>query len=384
MTLAVRFQKEFKLPRRYVMWQKRIILWLTLVTSALFAAPKKAIIFGVTGQDGAYLAEFLLKKEYEVHGVRRRTSVSNMQRLAHVTNHERFFIHHGDVSDIGNIATLIQTIDPDEVYNLAAQSNVKVSFETAEYTANVNALGTLRILEAILKSGRAKTIRFYQASSSEMFGKAHEGPQNEESRFHPRSPYGVAKLYAHWITKNYRESYNLFACNGILFNHESPLRSKNFVTRKITRTVAKIYLGEQKILSLGNLDVRRDWGYAKDYVEAMWLTLQQDAPDDYVIATGETHSVRELVECAFKQVGIIIEWQGTGINEIGKDTKTGKTLATINPKYFRPAEIQTTHGDASKAKKQLNWHHSTSFNELISIMIKADINELQQQTKEKM
>ncbi len=381
--LTVIFQQVVHIKKRCVMKQKRSLLLFLIVSTCLIASPKKAIIFGVTGQDGSYLAEFLLEQNYEVHGIRRRTSSSNMQRLSHLTKNERFFIHHGDVSDISNIAFLIKEINPDEIYNLAAQSNVQVSFDTAEYTANINALGTLRILEAILKSGNAKAIRFYQASSSEMFGKAQEGPQSEQSHFHPRSPYGVAKLYAHWITKNYRESYNMFACSGILFNHESPLRGKNFVTRKITRAVAKIHLGEDKILSLGNMDVRRDWGYAKDYVKAMWLTLQQDAPDDYVIATGESHSVREFVEQAFQEVGISIQWEGTGVDEVGRNATTGKIIVAIDPKYFRPAEIATTHGDAAKAKRVLCWKNTTSFKELVAIMVHADIQNIQNKTDKK-
>ncbi len=357
-----------------------LIALLCITTS--YAYPKIALIFGVTGQDGAYLTKFLLKKNYIVHGIKRRSSLSNTERLDRIMHNpdykNKFFMHYGDLSDIGGILDLIKTINPDEIYNLAAQSNVKISFDTAEYTANINALGTLRILESIIQSGNAKKIRFYQASSSEMFGKAKEMPQSECTSFYPRSPYGVAKLYAHWITRNYRESYGIFACNGILFNHESPLRGKNFVTRKISRAVAKIYLGKDIILSLGNLDVRRDWGYAKDYVEAMWLMLQQDSPNDYVIATGKTHSVREFVEAAFAEIGITIKWKGQGIEEIGIDASTKKILITVNPRYFRPTEIEESLGNATKAQTLLKWSHTTSFHELVKIMVHADIKNLKE------
>ena len=338
---------------------------------------KKTLIIGITGQDGAYLAELLLEKGYEVHGIKRRSSSFNTQRIdhlyadAHTKKKNNLFLHYGDLADSANIFKLVHEIQPDEIYNLGAQSHVRVSFDIPEYTADIDALGTLRILEAIKSSN--KQIRFYQASSSEMFGKVMEIPQTEKTPFYPRSPYGVSKLFAYWITVNYRESYNLFACNGILFNHESPLRGETFVTRKITRAAARIHYGLQDTLYLGNLDAKRDWGYAKDYVEAMWLMLQQDEPGDYVVATGETHSVREFCERAFVHVGIEIEWLGQGIEEKGVDKKTGKILIAIDPVYFRPAEVDLLIGDSSYAQKKLDWRPKTDFKTLISIMMEADL-----------
>lgn len=341
---------------------------------------KKALITGITGQDGAYLADFLLQKGYEVHGIKRRSSSFNTARVDHLymDPHEpgvRFFMHYGDLTDATNLIRIIQQVRPDEIYNLAAQSHVKVSFETAEYTANADALGTLRLLEAVRMLGLEKKTRFYQASTSELYGKVKEIPQNEETPFYPRSPYGVAKLYGYWITVNYREAYGMFACNGILFNHESPIRGETFVTRKITRAVARIKLGLQHRLYLGNLDAKRDWGYAGDYVEAMWLILQQEEPDDYVIATGESHSVREFVEKAFKEVGIDITWEGDGVNEVGKNRDTGDVLVEIDPRYFRPTEVDYLRGDPSKAKKKLGWEPRVSFDELIRMMVREDLKE---------
>ncbi len=357
----------------------RIILslLLSIIPTSSFSHIKKiALIFGITGQDGAYLAEFLLDKGYEVHGVKRRSSSFNTARIDHLYqdphhNNKKFSLHYGDLSDSANIAKLIQEIEPDEVYNLGAQSHVRVSFDIPEYTADIDALGTLRILEAIHVS--KKKIKFYQASSSEMFGKVAEIPQTEKTPFYPRSPYGCAKVFAYWITVNYREAYSIFACNGILFNHESPIRGETFVTRKITRAVSNIYRGLQETLYLGNLDAQRDWGYAKDYVEAMWLMLQQDEPSDYVIATGETHSVREFCECAFKEVGIEIEWHGTGSDEKGIDKKTGKVVVAIDPIYFRPSEVDLLIGDATYAKEKLNWHPRTDFKGLVKIMLDHDL-----------
>ena len=321
---------------------------------------KKALISGITGQDGAYLAEFLLDKGYEVHGIKRRSSSFNTARVDHLYRdpHEegvRFFIHYGDLTDSTNLIRIIQQVQPDEIYNLAAQSHVKVSFETPEYTANADALGTLRTLEAIRILGLEKKIRFYQASTSEMYGKVVEIPQNENTPFYPRSPYGAAKVYAYWITVNYREAYNMFACNGILFNHESPIRGETFVTRKITRAVARMKLGLQDMLHLGNLDAKRDWGFARDYVRAMYLMLQQDEPEDFVIATGESYSVREFVVKAFGEVDIKIEWTGTGLEEIGRDSDSGKVLIQIDPRYFRPTEVDILLGDPSRAREKLGW-----------------------------
>lgn len=347
---------------------------------------KVALITGISGQDGSYLAEFLLDKGYEVHGVKRRSSSFNTERLDHLYRdlHETgkaFFLHYGDLSDSSSMLHLIQKIQPDEVYNLGAQSHVQVSFEVPEYTADVDAAGALRILEAIRSLGLEKKTKFYQASSSEMFGKVQEIPQTERTPFYPRSPYGVAKMYAYWITVNYRESYGIFACNGILFNHESPRRGETFVTRKITRAVAQIACGADQILYLGNLDAKRDWGYAKDYVEAMWLMLQQERPDDYVVATNETHSVREFVECAFKEIGKNIVWVGSGLDEVGLDAQTGKALVKIDARYFRPAEVEYLQGDCTKAKKLLGWAPKTSFKELVKIMVQADIHEYTQGRK---
>jgi len=341
---------------------------------------KKALITGVTGQDGAYLADFLIRKGYQVHGIKRRSSSFNTSRVDHlyVDPHEagvRFFMHYGDLTDATNLIRIIQEIQPDEIYNLAAQSHVKVSFETPEYTANSDALGALRILEAIRILGMESKTRFYQASTSEMFGKVKEIPQKETTPFYPRSPYGAAKVYAYWITVNYREAYGIFACNGILFNHESPIRGETFVTRKITRAVARIKLGLQKRLYLGNLDSKRDWGFAKDYVEAMWLMLQQNKPEDFVIATGKAHTVRKFVECAFKELQIDIVWEGSGINEIGKNADTGEILVRIDPTYFRPTEVDYLLGDPSRAKEKLNWKPAVSFDELVKIMVAADLKE---------
>jgi len=339
---------------------------------------KKALITGITGQDGAYLAEFLLEKGYEVHGVKRRSSLFNTQRIDHLYRdiHEEnvhFFLHYGDLTDTANLIRIMQEVQPDEVYNLAAQSHVKVSFETPEYTANSDAVGTLRLLEAIRILGLTKKTKFYQASTSELYGKVQEIPQRETTPFYPRSPYAAAKLYAYWITVNYREAYNMFACNGILFNHESPLRGETFVTRKITRGAVRIKLGLQDTLYLGNLNTKRDWGYAGDYVRAMWLMLQQDQPEDYVIATGETHSVREFVELAFKCVGIDLQWQGEGIDEKGINASNGKTTVKVDPRYFRPTEVDLLWGDATKAKEKLQWQPEVSFLELVRMMVIEDL-----------
>lgn len=341
---------------------------------------KRALITGVTGQDGAYLAEFLLKKGYQVHGIKRRASLFNTDRVDQLYRdpHEKdvsFFMHYGDLTDSTNLIRIIQEVKPEEIYNLAAQSHVKVSFETPEYTANADALGTLRILEALRILGMTGYVRFYQASSSELYGLVQEIPQTEKTPFYPRSPYGVAKLYSYWITVNYREAYNIFACNGILFNHESPARGETFVTRKITRGVARIKLGLQDKLFLGNLDARRDWGYAPDYVRAMWLILQQDNPDDYVIATGENHSVREFVEKAFSEIGIGMTWEGNGVNEKGIDAKTGKVRVEIDPRYFRPTEVDSLLGDASKAREKLGWEPEVGFDDLVKIMVAEDLKE---------
>jgi GDPmannose 4,6-dehydratase len=341
---------------------------------------KTALITGITGQDGAYLAEFLLKKGYVVHGIKRRASLFNTDRIDHLYRdpHEkgvRFFLHYGDLTDATNLIRIIQEIQPDEIYNLAAQSHVMVSFETPEYTANADALGTLRLLEAMRILGLGKKTRFYQASTSELYGKVQETPQRETTPFYPRSPYGVAKLYSYWITVNYREAYKFFACNGILFNHESPIRGETFVTRKITRAVARIKLGLQQKLYLGNLNARRDWGHAKDYVEAQWLILQQDEPDDYVIASGEQHSVREFVEDAFKEVGIDIKWKGKGISEKGIDSDTGKVIIEVDKRYFRPTEVEALIGDPTKARKKLGWFPKVTFKDLVSEMVREDLKE---------
>lgn len=334
---------------------------------------KKALIVGITGQDGAYLSELLLEKGYEVHGVKRRASlITNTVRIDHLYTNSNFHLHYGDVSDAVNMFHLINGIRPDEIYNLAAQSHVHVSFELPEYTGRVDAMGVLHILEAIRSAGLSEKTRFYQASTSELYGKVQEIPQKETTPFYPRSPYAVAKLYGFWITKNYREAYGMFAVNGILFNHESPIRGETFVTRKITRAVARIKKGLQKMLHLGNLDSKRDWGHARDYVEAMWLMLQQDQPEDFVIATGEVHSVREFVECAFKEVDINIEWVGSGLDERGIDPSTGKTLVVVDPRYFRPAEVDFLLGDPTKAKQQLGWEPRITFEQLVQEMMIAE------------
>lgn len=339
---------------------------------------KKALITGITGQDGAYLADFLLENGYEVHGLQRRASLDNTGRIEHLIEegrekHSRFFAHYGELTDTTNIIRLISEIQPDEIYNLAAQSHVAVSFESPEYTGNSDALGTLRILEAIRMLNLNEKTKFYQASTSELYGKVQETPQRETTPFYPRSPYAVAKQYAYWITVNYREAYNIFACNGILFNHESPLRGESFVTRKITRAVSRIVTGIQDKLYLGNLDAKRDWGYAGDYVKAMWLMLQQNDPEDFVIATGKTTSVREFVELAFREVGVDIRWEGTGVNEVGVDSSTGHVLLCIDPKYFRPTEVDLLLGDPTKAKQKLGWEPKVSLQELVSMMVQADL-----------
>lgn len=334
---------------------------------------KKAFITGVTGQDGSYLAEFLLDKGYEVHAIIRRSSVFTTQRLhKEVWNHPNFYTYHGDLADSSNLHRLISQIKPDEIYNLGAQSHVAVSFEVPEYTGEVDAIGAIRLLDAIRDTGIP--CKYYQASTSELFGGLPEtAPQNEKTPFYPKSPYGAAKLYAYWITVNYREAYKLFACNGILFNHESPRRGETFVTKKITKAVANIYNKKQKQLLLGNLDAKRDWGYAKDYVEAMWLMLQQDRPMDYVIATGKTYTVREFVEMAFKVIDIEIEWKNSGIDELGINKKNGDVLVKIDPKYFRPTEVDLLWGDPSKAKKEMGWESKTPLSELVYKMVKYDI-----------
>jgi len=337
-----------------------------------------ALITGITGQDGAYLAEFLLKQGYIVHGVKRRSSMFNTDRIDHLykdvhDKNVKFFLHYGDLTDSTNLIRIIQQVQPDEIYNLAAQSHVQVSFETPEYTANSDALGTLRILEAIRILGLTKKTRFYQASTSELYGKVQEIPQKETTPFYPRSPYAAAKIYAYWITVNYREAYGMYACNGIMFNHESPIRGETFVTRKITRAVARVKLGLQDVLYLGNLNAKRDWGYAGDYVKAMWMMLQQDEPDDFVIATGETHTVRKFVELAFQHVGIDVQWQGEGVDERGIDTATGKVLVMVDPRYFRPTEVEILLGDPSKAKQKMGWQPKTTFEELVCMMVSEDI-----------
>ena len=343
---------------------------------------KKALITGVTGQDGAYLAELLLKKGYEVHGIKRRSSSFNTARVDHLYRdlHEadvRFKMHYGDLTDATNLIRIIQEVQPDEIYNLAAQRHVQVSFETPEYTANSDALGTLRLLEAIRILGLEKKSRFYQASTSEMFGLVQETPQRETTPFYPRSPYGAAKVYAYWITVNYREAYGMFSCNGILFNHESPLRGETFVTRKITRAVARIKLGFQDKIYLGNLDAKRDWGHAADYVKAMWLMLQQDQPEDFVIATGQTRTVREFVENAFAEIGVEIAWRGSGVDEIGYDKADGTTRVEIDSRYFRPTEVELLLGDPTKAKEILGWEAETSFADMVRSMVAEDLIEAQ-------
>ncbi len=339
---------------------------------------KKALITGITGQDGAYLAEFLLGKEYEVHGIKRRASQFNTQRIDHLYQdpHEtgvELFLYYGDLTDSTNLIRIVQEVQPDEIYNLAAQSHVQVSFETPEYTANADGLGTLRLLEAIRILKMGDRVRFYQASTSELFGNSPKAPQTEATPFYPRSPYGVAKLYAYWITVNYREAYGMFACNGILFNHESPLRGETFVTRKITRSAARISLGLDHRLYLGNLNARRDWGHAKDFIEAMWLILQQDTPDDFVIATGRTHTVREFCEHAFRCVDIDLVWKGEGEDEKGFDGRTGEVLIEIDPRYFRPTEVDMLLGDATRARERLNWQPRYSLEGMIREMVESDL-----------
>jgi GDPmannose 4,6-dehydratase len=338
---------------------------------------KTALITGITGQDGSYLAEFLLNKGYEVHGLVRRSSSINTHRIDHLidadgTGNKNFILHFGDLSDSCNLSKLIYKIEPSEIYNLGAQSHVKVSFDVPEFTSDVNALGTLRLLDSIKEV--SADIKFYQASSSELFGKVQEIPQSEKTPFYPRSPYAAAKLYAYWITVNYREAYNLFACNGILFNHESPRRGETFVTRKITKGIANILNGKQDKLYLGNIDAKRDWGFAGDYVEAMWLMLQQQKPDDYVIATGETHTVREFCELAFKNVGINLKWEGSGEDEKGINSANGKELINISRKFFRPTEVDLLLGDPTKAKTKLNWKQKVSFEQLVKMMVDSDVN----------
>jgi GDPmannose 4,6-dehydratase len=340
---------------------------------------KKALITGITGQDGSYLAELLLAKGYQVHGIKRRTSMFNTARIDHLyqdphTEHQKLLLHYGDLTDTSSLIHVLQLVQPDELYNLAAQSHVMVSFEEPEYTANSDGIGTLRLLEAIRTLGLVEKTRFYQASTSEMFGLVQETPQRETTPFYPRSPYGVAKLYAYWITVNYRESYGIHASNGIMFNHESPRRGETFVTRKITRALARIKVGLQDRLYLGNLDAKRDWGHARDYVEMMWLMLQQDQPKDYVIATGHQYSVREFVERAAERLGIGLQWKGEGVDEQGLDAE-GRAIVAVDPRYFRPAEVETLLGDASKARSDLGWEPRTSFTELVSEMVAEDLKE---------
>jgi len=349
---------------------------------------KIALITGITGQDGAYLAEFLLKKGYEVHGIKRRSSSFNTSRIDNLyqdphSKDIKFHLHYGDMTDATNLIGLMQKINPDEVYNLAAQSHVQVSFETPEYTANADGLGTLRLLEAIKLLNMTKKVKFYQASTSELYGNTSIIPQNEDTPFSPRSPYAVAKLYAYWITVNYRSAYNIFACNGILFNHESPVRGETFVTRKITRAVAAIKLGLQDKLYIGNLEAKRDWGHAKDYVEGMWLMLQQDNADDYVLATGESHTVREFIENAFSEINVIIEWKGTGVDEVGFNKDSKEVLIEVDKRYFRPTEVNYLMGDSSKAYKELGWKTKTTFNDLVKEMVREDLKtvELEQETR---
>ena len=341
---------------------------------------KVAFITGITGQDGAYLAELLLKKDYIVHGLKRRSSSFNTGRIDHLyqdphVNKRNFILHHGDLTDSTNLIRIIQEVQPDEIYNLAAQSHVQVSFETPEYTANADGLGTLRILEAIRLLNMVEKTKFYQASTSELYGMAQEVPQNEKTPFYPRSPYAVAKLYGYWITINYREAYNLYACNGILFNHESPVRGETFVTRKITRAAARISMGTQERVYLGNLDAKRDWGHASDFVEGMWRMLQQDEPEDFVLATGVTTTIREFTERAFAEVGITLEWSGSGVDETGRDVKSGNIIVSIDPAYFRPTEVDLLIGDASKAREKLGWQPTCDLQQMIEEMIKADLEE---------
>lgn len=345
---------------------------------------KVALITGVTGQDGAYLSEFLLKKGYIVHGIKRRSSSLNTERIDHLYHdrHESgkdFFLHYGDLSDSSNVVRIIKEVKPDEIYNLGAQSHVQVSFETPEYTADVDGIGTLRLLEAVRLLGMEKTVRFYQASTSELFGLVRETPQRETTPFYPRSPYACAKLYAYWIVVNYRESYGMYACNGILFNHESPIRGETFVTRKITRAVARMKYGLQDRLYMGNIDAKRDWGFAGDYVELMWLMLQQDKPEDFVMATGVTTVVRNFISMAFREAGMEIEWSGKGVDEKGVEKGTGRVLVEIDPRYFRPAEVDLLLGDPSKAHKKLNWRPKVELPELVSMMVKHDMEEAEKE-----
>tara|TARA_Y100000589_G_scaffold329137_1_gene374912 strand:+ start:1449 stop:2534 length:1086 start_codon:yes stop_codon:yes gene_type:complete len=341
---------------------------------------KRALITGITGQDGAYLAELLLEKGYEVHGIKRRSSLFNTARIDHLfqdphVQNARFHLHYGDLTDSTNLIRIMQDVQPDEIFNLGAQSHVKVSFDTPEYTANCDAIGTLRLLEAIRILGMEDKVRIYQASTSELYGKVQEVPQKETTPFYPRSPYGVAKMYAYWITINYREAYNLYACNGILFNHESPIRGETFVTRKITRAASRIRHGLQEKTFLGNLEAKRDWGHAKDYVEAMWLMLQQDKPEDFVIATGEANSVRDFTSLAFSMAGFELDWQGEGVNEKGVCRKSGKTLVEVDPRYFRPTEVDFLLGDPTKAKKLLGWTPKHNLQTLVEDMMKSDLEE---------
>ncbi|WP_435088575.1 GDP-mannose 4,6-dehydratase [Candidatus Pelagibacter bacterium nBUS_29] len=344
---------------------------------------KKALITGITGQDGSYLAEFLLEKGYEVHGIKRRTSLFNTQRIDHLYQAPQeidyyFILHHGDMTDSSSLMRIIQEVQPDEIYNLAAQSHVAVSFEEPEYTANSDALGTLRILEAIRILKLENKTKFYQASTSEIFGLTQEIPQNEKTPFYPRSPYGVAKLYAYWITVNYREAYNIYACNGILFNHESPVRGETFVTRKITRALARIKLGLQDVLYMGNLNSKRDWGHAKDFIEAQWLMLQQDKPEDFVIATGKQYSVRDFINSVANELDLKLDWTGQGLNEVG--LSNGKEIIKIDPRYFRPTDVENLLGDSTKAKNKLNWSPKISFKELVKEMVAEDLKSAQQET----
>lgn len=343
------------------------------------AKRKIALITGITGQDGSYLAEKLLEKGYIVHGIKRRSSSFNTARIDHLYHdpHQedvRLFLHHGDLTDGGNLIRLLQQIEPDEIYNLAAQSHVAVSFEQPEYTADVNALGTLRLLEAMRALGVERTTRFYQASTSELYGLVQEVPQRESTPFYPRSPYAIAKLFAYWTVVNYREAYGVFACNGILFNHESPVRGENFVTRKVSRAVARISCGLQDCLYIGNLDAERDWGHARDYVEMQWLMLQQEKPKDYVIASGEQHTVRSFIDAAFREVGIDLEWQGEGLNETAVD-KDGRTVVAVDPRYFRPTEVETLLGDATLAREELGWQPRTTFDQLVKEMVASDLRQ---------
>jgi GDPmannose 4,6-dehydratase len=357
-----------------------------LANYGVYENMKRALISGITGQDGAYLADLLLAKGYEVHGIKRRSSSFNTDRIDHLyqdphSDDRRLFLHYGDLTDASNLIRIVQQVQPDEIYNLGAQSHVHVSFETPEYTANADAIGTLRLLEAIRILGLEHKTRFYQASTSEIYGLVRETPQTETTPFHPRSPYGVAKLYAYWITVNYREAYGMYACNGILFNHESPLRGETFVTRKVTRALARMYMGLDKCLYLGNLDARRDWGHARDYVEAQWLMLQQDLPEDFVIATGEQHSVRDFINSAAEDIGIAIEWHGTGADEYGiverapSDSmmRPGQRVVAIDPRYFRPAEVDTLLGDPAKAREKLGWRPTTNFKQLVQEMMRSDL-----------